>query len=145
MDSNIATQRKGAGGKKLRTESFEKCITKIVYPTVVLEELSSESSNESPNEMVPDLPDCSLKVEDETQTDFTDQEAYLREIIDNNNKKIHKLEQEIEELKRQLQDTQRQRDTLNKRLFNFENCKSKDSNAAFYTGSQSWNTLMAFF
>ena len=57
--------------------------------------------------MVPDLPDCSLKVEDETQTDFTDQEAYLREIIDNNNKKIHKLEQEIEELKRQLQDTQR--------------------------------------
>ena len=95
--------------------------------------------------MVPDLPDCSLKVEDETQTDFTDQEAYLREIIDNNNKKIHKLEQEIEELKRQLQDTQRQRDALNKRLFNFENCKSKDSNAAFYTGFQSWDTLMAVF
>ena len=106
-------------------------------PAVVLEELSYESSNELSYEMVPDLPDCSLKVEDETQTDFTDQEAYLREIIDNNNKKIHKLEQEIEELKRQLQDTQRQRDTLNKRLFNFENCKSKDSNAAFYTKFQS--------
>ena len=30
--------------------------------------------------MVPDLPDCSLKVLDQTQTDFTDQEAYLREI-----------------------------------------------------------------
>ena len=82
------------------------------------------------NEMVPDLPDCSLKIEDETQTDFTEQEAYLREIIDNNNEKIHKLEQEIEELK---QVTQRQRDAFNKRLFNFENCKSKDSNAAFYT------------
>ena len=95
--------------------------------------------------MVPDLPDCSLKVEDETQTNFTDQEAYLREIIDNNNNKIHKLEQEIEELKRQLQDTQRQRDALNKRLFNFKNCKSKDSNAAFYTGFQSWDTLMAVF
>mgnify|MGYP000099678679 FL=1 len=81
--------------------------------------------------MVPDLPDCSLKVEDETQTGFTDQEAYLREIIDNNNKKIHKLEQEIEELKRQLQDTQRQHDAFTKRLFNFENFKSKDSNAAF--------------
>ena len=87
--------------------------------------------------MVPDLPDCSLKVEDETQTDFTEQEAYLREIIDNNNKKIHKLEQEIEELKRQLQDTQRQRDAFNKILFNFENCWSKDSNAAFYTKFQS--------
>ena len=36
------------------------------------------------------LPDCSLKVEDETQSDFTDQVAYLREIIENNNKKIHK-------------------------------------------------------
>ena len=91
-------------------------------PAVVLEELSNESWNELSYEMVPDLPDCSLKVEDETQTDFTDQEAYLREIIDNNNKKIHKLEQEIEELKRQLQDTQRQRDAFNKRLFNFENC-----------------------
>ena len=92
-------------------------------PAIVLEELSNESSNELSNEMVPDLPDCRFKVEDETQTDFTDQEAYLREIIDNNNKKIHKLEQEVEELKRQLQDTQ-QRDALNKRLFNFENCKS---------------------
>ena len=79
--------------------------------------------------MVPDLRDCSLKVEDETKTNFTDQEVYLREIIDNNNKKNHKLEQVIKELKRQLQDTQR--DTLNKRLFNFEKCKSEDSNAAF--------------
>ena len=104
---------------------------KFSIPAVVLEELSNESLNELSNEMVPDLPDCSLKVEDETQTDFTDQEAYLREIIDNNNNKIHKLQQEIEELKRQLQDTQRQRDATNKRLFNFENCKSKDSNAAF--------------
>ena len=118
---------------------------KFFTPAVVLEELSNESSNELSNEMVPDLPDCSLKVEDETQTDFTDQEAYLREIIDNNNKKIHKLEQEIEELKRQLQDTQRQHDAVTKRLFNFENFKSKDSNAAFYTGFQSWDTLMAVF
>ena len=137
-------------GKELAERNFELTASKsasrkLSTPAVVLEELSNESSNELSNEMVPDLPDCSLKVEDETQTDFTDQEAYLREIIDNNNKKIHKLEQEIEELKCQLQDTQRQRDTLNKRLFNFENCKSKDSNAAFYTGSQSWNTLMAFF
>ena len=82
--------------------------------------------------MVPDLPDCSLKVEDETQTDFTDQEAYLREIIDNNNKKIHKLEQEIEELKRQLQDSQRQRDALNKDCLTLKTFKSKDSNAVVY-------------
>ena len=46
-------------------------------------------------------------------------------------KMTHKLEQENQELKRQLQDAQRQNDVLNKRLFNFENCKSKDSNAAF--------------
>ena len=66
MDSNIATQRKGAGGKKLRIDSFEKCISKIFTPAVVLEELSNESSNELSNEMVPDLPNFSLKVEDET-------------------------------------------------------------------------------
>ena len=137
-------------GKEPAERNFELIASKsasqkLSTSAVVLEELSNESSNELSNEMVPDLPDCSLKVEDETQTDFTDQEAYLREIIDNNNKKIHKLEQEIEELKRQLQDTQRQRDALNKRLFNFENCKSKDSNAAFYTGFQSWDTLMAVF
>ena len=71
--------------------------------------------------MVSDLRNCSLKVEDETKTNFTDQEVYLREIIDNNDKKNHKLEQVIKELKRQLQDTQR--DALNKRLFNFE-CKN---------------------
>ena len=103
-------------GKELAERNFEltaskRASRKLSTPGVVLE-----------NEMVPDLSDCGLKVEDETQTDFTDQEAYLREIIDNNNKKIHKLEQEIEELKRQLQDTQRQRDALNKRFFNFENC-----------------------
>ena len=56
-----------------------------------------------------------------------------------------KLEQEIDELKCKLQDTQRQSDSLSKRLFNFENCKAKDSNAAFYTGFQSWDTLMAVF
>ena len=58
---------------------------------------------------------------------------------------IHKLKQEIQELKRQLQDAQRQNDALNKRLFNFENCKSKDSNVAFYTSFQSWDTFMAVF
>ena len=108
-------------GKEPAERNFELTASKsasrkLSIPAVVLEELSNESLNELSNE---------------TQTAFTDQEAYLREIIDNNNKKIHKLEQEIEELKRQLQDTQRQRDALNKRLFNFENCKSKDSNAVF--------------
>ena len=102
---------------------------KLSTPAVVLEELLNESSNKLSSEMVSDLRDCSLKVEDETKTNFTDQEVYLREIIDNNNKKNPKLEQVIKELKRQLQDTQR--DALNKRLFNFEKCKSEDSNAAF--------------
>ena len=107
----------------------ESASRKLSTPAVVLEELLNESSNKLSSEMVSDLRDCSLKVEDETKTNFTDQEVYLREIIDNNNKKNHKLEQVIKELKRQLQDTQR--DALNKRLFNFEKCKSEDSNAAF--------------
>ena len=108
-------------GKEPAERNFELTVSKsasrkLSTPAVVLEELSKKSSPKLSNEMVPDLPDCSLKVLDQTQTDFTDQEAYLREIIDNNKKKIHNLEQEIEELKRQLQDTQRQRDALNKRI-----------------------------
>ena len=87
------------------------------------------------NEMVPDVLDLSSQFENvETQTDLTEHEAYLTEIIDNNNKRIYELEQEIDELKRQLQDTQRRNDALNKRLFTFETLKSKDSNAAFYSG-----------
>ena len=43
---------------------------KLSIPAVVLEELSNESLNKLSNEMVPDLLDCSSKVEDETLTDF---------------------------------------------------------------------------
>ena len=87
------------------------------------------------NEMVPDVSDLSSQFENvETQTDLTEHKAYLTEIIDNNKKRIYELEQEIDELKRQLQDTQRRNDALNKRLFTFETLKSKDSNAAFYSG-----------
>ena len=81
----------------------------------------------------------------ETQTDLTEQEAYLTEIINNNNKRIGKLEQEIDELTRRLQDTQRQNDAHNKRLFTIENLESKDSNAAFYSGFQTWQAFMAVF
>ena len=73
---------------------------------------------------------------------MTEQEAYLTEIINNNNKRIGKLEQEIDELTRRLQDTQRQNDARNKRLFTFENLESKDSNAAFYSGFQTWEAFM---
>ena len=98
------------------------------------------------NEMVPDVLDLSSQFENvETQTDLTEHEAYLTEIIDNNNKRIYELEQEIDELRRHLQDTQRQNDALNNRLFTFENLKSKDSNAAFYAGFQTWDTFTPVF
>ena len=132
-------KRKNPAERNFELTALKSASRKLSSSAVSVEEVHVEV------EVVPDLPDCSLKVEDETQTDFTEQEAYLREIIDNNRKVIHKLEQEIQELKCQLQDAQCQNDVLNKRLFNFENCKSKDSNAAFYTGFQSWDTFMAVF
>lgn len=52
----------------------------------------------------------------ETQTDLT-------EIIDNHNKRIYKLEQEIDELTCQLQVTQQRNDIPYKGLFTFENLK----------------------
>ena len=111
---------------------------KLSSSVVVMEELS--------NEMVPDVLDLSSQFENvETQTDLTEHEAYLTEIIDNNNKRIYELEQEIDELRRHLQDTQRQNDALNNRLFTFENLKSKDSNAAFYAGFQTWDAFTPVF
>ena len=87
---------------------------------------SAVGMEELTNEMVPDASDCSSKCNNvETQTDLTNHEAHLTEIIDSNEKRICKLEQEKEELKRRLQDTQRQNDTLNRRLFTVENFKSK--------------------
>lgn len=59
----------------------------------------------------------------ETQTDLTKHEVYLTEIIDNHNKRIYKLEQEIDELTCQLQVTQQRNDTPYKGLFTFENLK----------------------
>ena len=56
----------------------------------------------------------------ETQTELTDHEVYLANIISNNDKKIQEMEQEIKELKRQLQYMQRQNDDLNDRLFMLE-------------------------
>ena len=128
-------KRKNPAERNFELTASKSASRKLSSSAVSVEELTSE--------VIPDLPDCSLKVEDETQTDFTEQEAYLREIIDNNRKMIHKLEQELQELKRQLQDAQVKmmfliRDCL-------KNCKSKDSNAAFYTGFQSWDTFMAVF
>ena len=78
----------------------------------------------------------------ETQTEFTDHEVYLTEIIKNNNKRIQEMEQEI---KRQLQDMQRQNDDLSKILFTLENLKSMYSSAAFYSGFPKWETFMAVY
>lgn len=100
---------------------------------------------ESTDGMVPNISDYNSQFQNvATQTDLTDHEAYLTEVIDNNNKRICKLEQEIEELKGQLQDTCRQNDTLDKRLFTVENLKSKDSNAAFYFDFKTWDALWLF-
>ena len=69
---------------------------------------------------------------------MTDHEVYLTEIINH-------MKQEINKLNRQLQDMQRQNDDLNKRLFMFENLKTKDSSAAFYSGFPNWDTFMAVY
>ena len=67
-------------GKEPAERNFELTASKdasrkLSTPAVVLEELLNESSNKLSSEMVSDLRDCSLKVEDETKTNFTDQEV----------------------------------------------------------------------
>lgn len=78
MDSYITTQKEEAGGKNFELTASKSASRKLSSSAVFVEEL--------PSEVVPYLPDCSLKVEEETQSDFTEQEAYLREITDNNKK-----------------------------------------------------------
>ena len=74
----------------------------------------------------------------EIQTELTDHEVYLTEIIND-------LKQEINKLNCQLQDMQRQNEDLNKRLFMIENLKTKDSSAAFNSGFPNWDTFMAVY
>ncbi|XP_068671617.1 uncharacterized protein [Montipora foliosa] len=55
------------------------------------------------------------------------------------------MEQEIKELKRQLQHMQLQNDGLNDRLFILENLKMKDSSATLYSGFPNWETFMVVY
>ena len=77
--------------KELMERHFEEAASKsasrkLSSSVVVMEELS--------NEMVPGVSDLSSQFENvETQTDLTEHEAYLTEIIDNKNKRIYNLEQ----------------------------------------------------
>ena len=91
MDLYIFTQKEKTSERNFKLTALKSTSQKLSSTAVSVEEL--------PSKVFPDQPDCSLKVEDETQIDFTEQEAYLREIIDNNRKMIHKFEQEIQELK----------------------------------------------
>ena len=81
----------------------------------------------------------------ETQTEFTVPEVYLTKIFSNNDKKIQEMEQEIKELKRQLQHMQLQNDDPNDRLFTLENLKMKDSSATLYSGFPNWETFMVVY
>ena len=108
------------------------------------------SAEEPANELPASVSDVesnsgSTTQDGETQTEFTDHEVYLTNIISNNDKKIQEMEQEIKELKRQLQYMQRQNDDLNDRLFTLENLKSKDSSATFYSGFPNWETFMVVY
>ena len=55
------------------------------------------------------------------------------------------MEQEIKEIKRQLQCIQHQNDDLNDRLFTLANLKYKDSSASFYSGFPDWQNFMVVY
>jgi len=108
------------------------------------------SAEEPANELPASVSDVesnsgSITQDGEMQTEFTDHKVYLVNIISNNDKKIQEMEQEIKELKHQLQYMRWQNDDLNDRLFTFENLKSKDSSATFYSGFPNWETFMVVY
>ena len=66
----------------------------------------------------------------------------LAEAIAGQNKRITDLEQEITDLKSQLQNAQRHINLMEKQ-FTLENIKSKNNTAPFYTGFNSWDAFEA--
>ena len=75
-----------------------------------------------------------------TQTDFFELST---EAVSLEN--IKQLESEIAKLKSEIELKQRSIDDVTSILFSFESMKSKDSAAAFYTGSQNWDMFLAIF
>ena len=96
MDSNIASQEKGAHSKKLQCFSCFSSAARNLNTSVVSAE---EPVSELPAS-VSDLESNSRSTtqDSETQTEFTDHKVYLTKIISNNDKKIQEMEQEIKEL-----------------------------------------------
>ena len=69
----------------------------------------------------------------------------LTEAIANKDKRIEELEQEINDIKLQLENAQRQITNLIKRQFILENLKAMKNTAAFYTGFNNWDAFEAVF
>jgi hypothetical protein len=80
-----------------------------------------------------------------TQTDLTDQEVYLTEVITSNRKEIQALEHGIIGLKSQIEDCQRRNEILQSRLFTIDTLKSNNTAVAFYTGFPNWETFMSTY
>ena len=75
-----------------------------------------------------------------------EKECYdLTETITNKNKRIEELEQEINDIKLQLENAQRQITNLTKKQFVLENLKAKKNTAAFYTGFNNWDAFEAVY
>ena len=69
----------------------------------------------------------------------------LTETNANKDKRIEELEQEINDIKLQLENAQRQITNLKKRQFMLENLKAMQNTAAFYTGFNNWDAFEAVF
>lgn len=81
-----------------------------------------------------------------TQTDFTEYEVYLSEVVTQHVQKINDIQRQLEELKLKEEDTKRRLESVQNRLFTLDTIKSKSPDAlAFYTGFQSWDAFMAIY
>ena len=64
---------------------------------------------------------------------------------DSQERRIHQLEQQMNELKSEIEDLRRRNEQLQSQLFTVERFKENDSALNFYTGFQNWNAFMAVF
>ena len=117
-------------------------------PAVVEElwnELSNESSNQSSNEIVPYLPDCSLKVEVEHKLILPTRRHTWEKLLTTITRRFINSNRKLTNSSANCKIPSGKVTRFVKDCLTLKTCKAKDSNAAFYTGFQSWDTLIVVF
>lgn len=140
IPSVFAWVRSSPRKRKPPKERFFSHISKSLSETFSTREIESNNEESEPREPPERYEDVS------TQTDFAQTDKLLHDkCLQEKDKTIAELQHKITDLQGKLKESARRIESLHDRVFSFASMKSNDSNAAFYTGYQSWDSFMAIY